>query len=267
MYILVRSYLRKVFQIFNLGLIKKKDLNNLQNIYIEHISLINKLDFYFELRNKLSTNLDISITDTLKDSKILYESKSETGQGFFALAANKFKTEGTFLEFGGYDGVNFSNTYLLEKRFGWTGVLIDPIPSHYESMKLNRKCKSIHAAVTAANESFVNITESPASNLSKLSDNKSLFNKIHKVQAFTLTEILDKYFPAKKLDFLSIDTEGNDLDILEKIDFNNYMINAICVEHNNRIGSEKIIKYMNSNGYELAWSEYSKNDYWFVREN
>ena len=267
MYILARSYLRKVFNIFNLGLIKKKDLNNLQSIYIEHISLINKLDFYIELRDTLSTNLENSLTDTLKDSKILYESKSETGQDFFALAANKFKTEGTFLEFGAYDGVNFSNTYLLEKRFGWTGVLIDPIPSHYESMKLNRKCKCIHAAVTAENESFVNILESPASNLSKLADKKSLLNKIHKVQAFTLTEILDEYFPAKSLDFLSIDTEGNDLDILESINFNNYMINAICVEHNNRIGSEKIINHMKNSSYDLTWSEYSKNDYWFIRRN
>jgi hypothetical protein len=267
MYILVRSYLRKVFQIFNLGLIKKKDLNNLQSIYIEHISLINKLQFFIELRETFSTSQEMSVTDTLNDSKILYESKSENGQDFFALAANKYKTGGTFLEFGAFDGINFSNTYLLEKRFDWTGVLIDPIPSHYESMKLNRKCKSIHAAVTAGNESLVNILESPASNLSKLTDKKSLFNKIHKVQAFTLTEILDKYFPAENLDFLSIDTEVNDLDILESINFNNYVINAICVEHNNRIGSEKIINHMNSNGYDLAWSEYSKNDYWFIRRN
>ncbi|MEI6882367.1 MAG: FkbM family methyltransferase [Bacteroidota bacterium] len=265
MYILVRSYLRKVFNIFNLGLIKKKDLNNLYSIYIEHISLINKLDFYIELRDTLSTNLENSITNTLRDSKILYGSKSETGQDFFALSANKFKTEGTFLEFGAYNGVNFSNTYLLEKRFGWNGVLIDPIPSHFESMKLNRKCKCIHAAVTAENESFVNILESPASNLSKLADKKSLFNKIHKVQAFTLTEILDEYFPAKNLDFLSIDTEGNDLDILQSINFDNYIINAICVEHNNRIGSEKIINHMKNSGYDLAWSDYSKNDYWFIR--
>lgn len=219
------------------------------------------------MRDTLDINLENSLTDTLRDSKILYDSKSETGQDFFALTANKFKTKGTFLEFGAYDGVNFSNTYLLEKRFGWTGVLIDPVPSHFESIKLNRKCKCIHAAVTAEYESFVNISESPASNLSKIADKKGHFNKIHKVPAFTLTEILDEFFQAKKLDFLSIDTEGNDLEILQSINLNNYVINAICVEHNNRIGSEKIINHLESSGYDLAWSEYSKNDYWFIRRN
>ena len=94
-------------------------------------------------------------------------------------------------------------------------------------MKINRKCKSIHAAVTAGNESFVNVLESPASNLSRLANKKSLFKKIHKVQAFTLTEILDTYFPSRNLDFLSIDTEGNDLGILESIDLNYYVIYAI----------------------------------------
>ena len=85
-------------------------------------------------------------------------------------------------------------------------------------MKINRKCKSIHSAVTAGNESLVNVLESPASNLSRLANRKSLLNRIHKVQAFTLAEILDTYFSSRNLDFLSIDTKGNDLEILESID-------------------------------------------------
>ena len=146
-------------------------------------------------------------------------------------------------------------------------MLIDPIPSHFESIKRNRNSESIHAAITSDKQNFVNILELPASNLSKLTERRSIFNKIHKVKAFTLAEVLAKYFPEKKLDFLSIDTEGNDLDILESLDLNNYEINAICVEHNNRIGSKKIINHMIKNGYDLAWSKYSKNDYWFIRRN
>ena len=267
MYILFRGYLRKIFQIFNLGLIKNKDLNNLQSIYIEHTSLVNKLNFFIELRDKLSMNSENSNIEYLKDSRLLIESKSETGQDFFALSASNFKQGGTFIEFGAYDGINFSNTYLLEKKFDWSGVLIDPIPSHFESIKRNRNSKSIQAAITSDKQNFVNILELPASNLSKLTERRSIFNKIHKVKAFTLAEVLDKYFPEKKLDFLSIDTEGNDLDILESLDLNNYEINAICVEHNNRIGSKKIINHMIKNGYDLAWSKYSKNDYWFIRRN
>jgi hypothetical protein len=42
-------------------------------------------------------------------------------------------------------------------------------------------------------------------------------------------------------------------------------IDIICVEHNNRINSEEILKYMEESGYELVWSEYSGNDFWFIR--
>jgi hypothetical protein len=82
MYVLVRSYLRKAFQIFNLGLIKKKDLNNLQSIYIEHISLINKLQFFIELRETSGANQEMSVTDTLKDLKYFMNLKAKLGKIF-----------------------------------------------------------------------------------------------------------------------------------------------------------------------------------------
>jgi hypothetical protein len=63
---------------------------------------------------------------------------------------------------------------------------------------------------------------------------------------------------------LSIDIEGNDIDILKSLDLNRYKINAVCVEHNLREGSNEIIGYMDKNGYDLVYGEFSKNDYWFV---
>jgi hypothetical protein len=54
------------------------------------------------------------------------EAKSQLGQDIFALDFADFKIGGTFLEIGAADGVTLSNTYLLEKRFGWTGVLCEP---------------------------------------------------------------------------------------------------------------------------------------------
>lgn len=107
-----------------------------------------------------------------------------------------FKTGGTFLEFGAYDGITFSNTYLLEKNFGWTGLLIDPIPSHFNLMKTSRSCQQILAAVVPEKQNFVNVVEEPASNLSKIAKRKVL-SKSHIVQAFTLTEIMDTYFYLK----------------------------------------------------------------------
>jgi len=88
--------------------------------------------------------------------------------------------------------------------------------------------------------------------------------KAHKVKAFTLSEVIDQNLASKEIDFLSIDVEGNDLDILKSLDLNRYKIKAVCVEHNFREGSDEIKNYMDKNGYDLVYSEFSKNDYWFV---
>ena len=262
----MRSCLKRIFFIFNLGLVKRPDLNLLHQTQIAHQCLVHKLGFYLELRDRAQQNLEKSSFEALNQSDLLLESKSENGQDLFALFSNKYKRGGTFLEFGAYDGVTFSNTFLLERLLNWSGVLLDPIPRHFEEMKLNRNCISIHAAITASKKEFVKILESPASNLSKPVSKRSITDKTHKVPAFTLSEIIDKYFPAKSLDFLSIDVEGEDLEILASIDFSKYEINSICVEHNNRIGLTNFLNTMEDSGYALVWNEYSGNDFWFIRK-
>jgi hypothetical protein len=228
-----------VFSIFKLGLVKNEDLKNLQQSFIDYTCLLNKLNFYlmfekyFErLNSKSAFPVDF-----------LVESKSQNGQDLFALISNDFKRGGVFIEFGAYDGVIFSNTYLLEKQFEWSGILIDPIPSHYESMMQNRKCKLIHGAVSAKHQESVLIEELPASDLSRFVTKRKIFKKVHEVKALTL--------------------QGEDIEILKSLDLNRYKINAICVEHNYREGSDKILDFMYENKYKLVFREFSKNDYWF----
>jgi hypothetical protein len=194
----------------------------------------------------------------------LTESKSQNGQDLFALLSNNFKKNGVFIEFGAYDGVIFSNTHLLEKHFGWNGILIDPIPSHYESMKQSRNCKLIHGAITAKHQESVLIEELPASDLSRFVSKRKIFKKVHEVKAFTLQEVIDQNLSSNDIDFLSIDIEGNDIQILKSLDFSINKIKAICVEHNFREGSDEIIGFMHKNGYDLVYRDFSKNDYWFV---
>ena len=100
---------------FNLGLVKKNDLNHLHKTQIAHHCLVSKLDFFLVLRDYAQKNLENSIPEILNSPNLLLESKSETGQDLFAIFSNEFKQDGTFLEFGAYDGVTLSNTYLLEK--------------------------------------------------------------------------------------------------------------------------------------------------------
>lgn len=245
---------------------KKHDLNRLHETQFSYQCLVRKLAFFLELRNLEQKNLDNSSFEILDRPNLVLESRSETGQDLFALFSNHFKQGGTFLEFGAYDGLTLSNSWLLETHFNWHGVLIDPVPRHFEEMKLNRKCISIHAAVTANKKEFIKVLELPNSKLSKPVIKRRFTDKVHKVPAFTLTEIIDRYFPSKSLDFLSIDVEGEDLEILASVDFSKYQINAICVEHNYRTDSQEFLKYLEVSGYTLVWNKYSGNDFWFIRQ-
>ena len=228
MYIFLRSFLRKVFSTFNLGLVKNKDLVNLQQTFIDFTCLLNKLNFYLLFDKKL----DEIKSKSYSNINFLVESKSQNGQDLFALLSNNFKSSGVFIEFGAYDGVIFSNTHLLEKQFGWTGILIDPIPNHYESMKQNRNCKLIHGAITAEHQESVLIEELPASDLSRFVNKRKIFKKVHEVKALTLQEVIDNNLTSNEIDFLSIDIEGEDIEILKSLDLSRYKIKAICVEHN-----------------------------------
>lgn len=225
-----------------------------------------KTSFFLELLSFEQKNLENSNFKISNQANLLLESRSESGQDLFALFSNSFKKGGTFLDFGAYDGLYFSNSWLLETHFNWHGVLIDPIPRHFEEMRRNRKCISIHAAVTANKKEFIKVLELPASNLSKPVIKRRFTDKVHKVPAFTRTEIIDRYFPSKSIDFLSIDVEGEDLEILASVDFSKYQINAICVEHNYRTDSQESLKYLEVSGYTLVWNKYSGNDFWFIRQ-
>jgi len=88
-YIYLRSLLRKVFFFFNLGLVKNKDLANLQQIFIDYTCLSNKLDFILLFERKLNETK----SKTFGVTNFLVESKSQNGQDLFALLSNDFKKD------------------------------------------------------------------------------------------------------------------------------------------------------------------------------
>ncbi|MDR2214600.1 MAG: hypothetical protein LBE59_02025, partial [Nevskiaceae bacterium] len=66
--------------------------------------------------------------------------KSQNRQDLFALCENGFKRNGYFVEFGATDGVNGSNSYLLEKSFGWQGIVAEPARCWHAQLRANRSC-------------------------------------------------------------------------------------------------------------------------------
>ncbi len=73
-------------------------------------------------------------------SKIHSKCKSQLGQEIFTLCENNFKRDGYFVEFGATNGIELSNTYVLEKEFGWNGILAEPALVWHNQLYENRSC-------------------------------------------------------------------------------------------------------------------------------
>jgi len=181
-------------------------------------------------------------------------------------------THGVFVDVGAHDGMEFNNTYFFESARGWTGLCIEPNPDVYEALASNRTCATEQVAV-GASEGKVKFTaiKGPADMLSGISKNynrrhKSLINagikaangshRVLEVPLRPLQALLDTH-GITRIDFLSIDTEGSELDVLKGIDFKKTRVSCIAIERNYESGS--IPQLLKSQGFirvmALAWDD------------
>lgn len=202
------------------------------------------------------------------------ESKAQLNQDIFALMENGGKRNGFFVEFGASDGIFGSNTFLLEKSFGWHGILAEPAKIWHDKLLKNRKANIEFDCVwskTGETLSF-DMTEIAAlSTISSFSDSdfwskKRKVKDCYDVNTISLNDLLMKYNSPKIVDYLSIDTEGSEYDILSGFDFSKYVFNVITVEHNHVAAKrEEIHSLLVANGYVRRFEYLTQWDDWYVR--
>lgn len=168
-------------------------------------------------------------------------SRSQLGQDLRVAQFYKNKEDGFFIELGASDGIELSNTYLLETKYKWKGICCEPIPSRFEKLVKNRP-NSICYNEAAYNQSGLTLTFDIANNydlLSGISKHidvlKSRVNKNKtsiQVQTISLLDILDKANAPSFIEYMSLDTEGTELEILKNFNFEKYTFGLIDVEHN-----------------------------------
>ena len=167
-------------------------------------------------------------------------------------------TIGNLLDIGANDGETFSNSYDLIKE-GWSGVLIDPVKECCEKIK---KLYIDNDFVFTLNIGIGNATGKqtlyqPGDTL-LATTNESLLGKWKHVKDWQQVETIFLTFKDaqskftclnKKFDFINIDCEGLDWDILQQIDLNEVGCKCICIEHSSiKDVYFKIIKYCSSFG-------------------
>lgn len=170
--------------------------------------------------------------------------------------------KGFFLDIGASEPVRQNNTIFFERQ-GWDGIVIEPMVEDYNNLVKERNCACENVAISDKDEirKFVQI-QGPAKGLSGILegyDIRHIFRLVHEMQqsggnitlvdmkCVTLESLL-KAHDVDTVDYMSLDVEGKELDILKTIDFNKVNIRCISVENNYK--DPQINEFLSSKSYQ-----------------
>lgn len=203
------------------------------------------------------------------------QSHAQLMQDLFVLYRTGSRRGGYFVEFGATDGVDLSNTVLLEREYGWTGILAEPFAVWHADLAANRRAVIDHRCVwTASGEkmAFIASREPELAGLSICADEDMHVARRMagaaeaQVETVSLIDLLDQHAAPNDIDYMSVDTEGSEFDILSAFDFSRYRIRIVSVEHNYvDTKREAIRQVLEANGYRREFELYSGWDDWYVR--
>lgn len=187
-----------------------------------------------------------------------YEQYSQGGQDIYVTRILNEKRDGYFVEIGANNGYLLSNTYLLEKNYGWKGICVEATPYRITELINNRpNAICISNAVHSESNLELDFTTTAIDILNVITEyaefavdflNQS--GEIIKVNTRSLTDILNENNAPENIDYLSIDTNGSEYKVLEGIDFVKYKFNVITIK-NSLIEERqnKINEILTANGY------------------
>tara|TARA_X000000368_G_scaffold408147_1_gene388445 strand:+ start:236 stop:958 length:723 start_codon:yes stop_codon:yes gene_type:complete len=184
----------------------------------------------------------------------------------------KNKKKGFYVDVGCNHPIYNNNTYLLFKR-GWGGINIDLDKKNIELFEHARKKDfNVHAAVSSKvgeKNLFFYHDKSPINTLSNEASSfqKAEVKEVKKIKTRTLDDIIkESPFKDEKIDFLSIDVEGHEKEVLEGFDINRYSPKIVVIEYLDltlkkleikNLNIDNVIKsdlynYMINNNYNLV---------------
>jgi FkbM family methyltransferase len=255
----VRKRIKRVLKKLNLGITWYSRLEQLE----KHSRSGGDIAFLLELPEQHSARL----------LRLLSESKSQYRQDLFVLSELDFKSGGFFVEFGAASGIDLSNSYLLEKQFGWHGIVAEPARQWHAALKDNRTCNIETDCVWRESNATLTFNEASGGEYSTIDSytgsdfhsNRRKRGTKYDVKTISLLDLLDKYGAPKIIDYLSIDTEGSEYEILSNFDFNRYQFRVITCEHNYTPLRDDIHALLTAKGYVRKLEKFSTVDDWYVK--
>ncbi|MEE7503805.1 FkbM family methyltransferase [Methylobacterium mesophilicum] len=194
-------------------------------------------------------------------------------QDLWVLYELKEKRNGYFVEFGACDGVSLSNTLILEKTFGWQGALAEPARAWHAALYGNRNCYITDKCVYKIDGAEVLFNEVDIGELSGMDDFVTgdfhaqfrQDGRQYAVQTISLGRFLAEARAPRRIDYMSIDVEGGEFDVLQAFDFTTHDVALISVEHNFSDSREKIHALLSGLGYRRRFRQLSLFDDWYAR--
>ena len=199
-------------------------------------------------------------------------SQSQGCQEINALSINNFKSNGYFVEFGACDGFYISNTYVLEKVFNWNGILVEPDKRWHNTIN-KRNCHVENKLVWSESNKLIKFKQTDCLGLSTAHEfchsgdraNERIDGITYELETISLIDLLDLYNAPSTIDYLSIDTEGSEFEILKHFNFEKYSFNFITCEATEQKQINLISKLLISYGYAKIQQEVMKDEIWFKK--
>jgi len=232
-------------------------------IFRSQVELINHTMALAQKRHQLSH------PGRLEEVPLEQRAVSQLGQDLWVLEQTGYKSGGFFVEFGATDGVLLSNTLLLETDFGWNGICAEPNPAFLRKLRRNRSCivapdcimgQSGRTVEFILADEFGGVAE--FADVDQHAARRAAFRENDNVvtlQSISLDDFLKKHDAPRTIDYLSIDTEGSEYDILSAFPFEDWDIRLVTVEHNFTPIRQEIRALMEQHGYictEMQWDDW-----------
>jgi FkbM family methyltransferase len=213
---------------------------------------------------------------TIDPAQVFYF--SEGGEDFLLWSLFGYKSEGSYMDVGAFDGRYLSNS-LSFARAGWRGVCVEPTAKYSDQCAVNQpdavcvraacvddpKVMSVHFnAEPLGVYSRIELSENDEHRLNesyqRYSANLSGFEEVE-VPATTVSQLIDKHLNGQAPDFLSIDVEGGEIRVLKGVDFERHRPRVIVAEANDDEHKEALVSWLSDQGYPLIRNV--SNNYFF----
>lgn len=194
---------------------------------------------------------------------------SKEGQDLWALELLKFKRNGYFLDSGAGDPEEGSNTVRMEREFGWTGILVEPVKSIYDRLARERRALSFNVVLDEqlGEVQFYSAPNWPLSGIyGHLTDeararNGATPDRLERRQAWTLDHLFKVARAPEVIDYWSLDTEGSEWALVHSFPWNTHKVQIIAIEHNFEEPKRTLIRrFLESKGYTYVYREVTPAD-------